>query len=121
MKPVNVPNLYAVGTVLNTTRNSVAQQVYNGFIFSIQVFFSGTPTGSFKLQASSDPAFSGIPNEPVHWSDIADSTLSVSAAGDVMWNYSNPGFNWVRIVYSDSSGGTSTATITSSTFNMKGF
>lgn len=121
MKPVNVPNLIPLNTVMNATINSVAQQVYNAFIFSIQIVFTGTPTGSFKLQASSDPAFSGMPNEPTHWTDIANSTFAVTAAGNVMWNNLQPGYNWVRVVYTDTSSGSSTAIITDSTFNAKGF
>lgn len=120
MKPFNIPNIIPASTRMNATINSSAIQVYNAFNFSIQIFFTGTPTGSFKLQASSDPAFSGIPNEPTNWTDVTDSPFAVSAAGNVMWNYAYPGFNWIRVVYSDTSSGVSTAIITSSVFNGKG-
>lgn len=128
MKPNNIKNIIPVGTVLNATRNSVELQVYSSFIFSIQIFFTGTPTGTFKLQASDDQAYSGVPTSlgsglnapPTNWTDVADSTFTVSAAGNVMWNYSYPGFNWVRVVYTDTSSGSSTAVIASSTFNGKG-
>lgn len=129
MKMYNNQNIIPVGTVMNTTLNSLGFQLYNSFSFSFQVFFTGTPTGSCKLQASNDPAFSGQPNangsgldvQPVNWTDVKNSTFLVTAAGNVMWDYSDPGFNWVRVVYTDTSGGTSTAVISSSVFNAKGF
>lgn len=129
MKPVYVPNLYVVGTVLSATRNSAAQQLYNSFVYAIQVVITGTPTGSLKLQASCDQAYSGKPTSgssglnplPVNWTDIASSSQAVTAAGSVIWNITDPGYNWVRIVYTDTSSGSSTAVIASSSFNGKGF
>lgn len=120
MKPYNYPNIIPAGTVLNTTRHSMAMQVYNGYNFSIQVFFTGTPTGTFFLEASADPAFSGIPNEPRNWSTVANSSFAVIAAGNCFWDYAYPGFNWIRVSYTDSSSGASTAIVTVSTANVKG-
>ncbi len=57
---------------------------------------------------------------PTHWSDIADSSFAVSAAGDVMWGYANRGFTYVRVVYTDGSSGMSTAVITSAVYNGVG-
>lgn len=113
---------------MNTTLNSTAIQVWNAISFSIQIFFTGTPTGNFKLQMSDDAAYSGVPNTngsglnvaPVKWTDISSSSFTVSAAGNVAWDYSWPGFNWVRVVYTDTSSGTSTAIITTATANVKG-
>lgn len=79
--------------------------------YAIQVVFTGSPAGNFKLQASND---TGQPNgvtEPiqddqvVNWTDIADSAATVSAAGNVMWNVENVGYNWVRVVWTHTSGG----------------
>jgi hypothetical protein len=128
LKPNNILNIIPASTVMSTTLNSVACQVYGSFAFSIQIFFTGTPTGSFKLQMSDYPAYTGVPNSggsglnvspTTQWTDIANSTFTVTAAGNVAWDYSWAGFNWVRVVYSDTSGGSSTAIITSSTFNSK--
>lgn len=129
MKPFNQPNIFPVGTVLNATRTSAIFQVYNAFIFAVQVVFTGTPTGNFKLQGSCDPAEKAIgmgppytnpTTMPVNWTDIAGTTVTVSAAGSFIVNYADPGFNWVRVVYTDTSGGTSTAVVTVSTANVKG-
>ncbi len=130
MKPYCQPNIIAASTVLNTTRNSVAVQIYNAFLCAIQIVFTGTPTGTFKLQVSCDPAAAATAtgrlvtaNEPTHWTDLANSSFSVSAAGDVSWGISGGdlGYNWVRVVYTDGSGGLSTAIVTVSTANIKGF
>lgn len=128
MKVANIPNMIRAGTVLNAIITSVAQQVYNSFGFSAQVFFTGTPSGSFHLEASDDPAAQAISTgnyasavtAPTNWSTIANSTFVVSAAGNVMWDYDQPGFNWFRIVYVDGSSGASTAVIASATGNIKG-
>lgn len=126
----NVPNIIPINTVMNTTINSLAMQLENMVTYAIQIVFTGTPTGSFKLQASNDPVANpaltpagngAIIFNPAHWSDVKNSTFAVAAAGDVMWNYQAiPGFTYVRVVYSDSSSGVSTAIITSATFNAKG-
>jgi len=97
----------------------------DSYIFDIQVFFTGTPTGTFHLEASNDPAAQAVSrgmqyNLPTNWTTIANSTFTVSAAGNCQWDYSWPGFNFVRVVFTDASGGTSTGTITSCTFNAKG-
>lgn len=127
MDNYNHQNLFPANTVMNATVNSTAAQIYKCITFSIQVVFTGTPSGSFKLQASDDKAYGGTAQfgnqgqgVPTNWTDIAGSTFTVAAAGNVAWDYSWPGFTFVRIVYTDSSGGTSTAVITSSTFNGKG-
>ncbi len=120
MKPYNFLNVIPAGTVLHSNINSQPMQLYNSYNFCVQVVFTGTPTGSFFLQASADPAFSGIPNEPQNWSTLSGTTVAVSAAGNYFQNYSYPGFNWVRICYTDASSGASTAIVTSSTLNVKG-
>lgn len=108
-------------TVLNTTVNSTAMQLYNMFGYAIQIVFTGTPTGSFKLQASNDQvSFPTGTWVPTNWTDVTNSSQSVAAAGSVMWNVSDVMYNWVRVVYTDTSSGSSTAIITVSEFNGKG-
>lgn len=123
MRTVQIPNIIPVNTVMNATINSPALQTYQVFGYSVQVEFTGTPTGAFKLQASTD-AFVANPTAaqlPVNWTDIADSTFTVTAAGNVMWNVSDVQYNWVRVVYTDASSGASTAVISASAANLKGF
>jgi hypothetical protein len=103
----------------------VSEPIWLGHIanYSIQIFFSGTPGGNFKLQMSNDEGNVNAPREDdrdfkiVNWTDIADSAFTVSAAGDVAWNYRDCGYRWVRVVWTPTSG---SGTITSIRFNVKG-
>lgn len=123
MRVYNVPNIIPTATVMNANINSNPMQLLNMFGYSIQLVYTGTPTGTFKLQASSDPIYTttpGIQATPTNWTDVLNSSQAVSAAGNYMWNVSESMYNYVRVVYTDGSSGASTAIITSATFNGKG-
>lgn len=107
--------------VMNATINSLPMQLYNMFGYSIQAVWTGTPTGSFKLQGSSEYVEQSNTNgyAPTNWDDIAGSTYAVTAAGSNSWNVDGAMYNWVRLVYTDGSGGASTAVL-NAIFNGKG-
>lgn len=99
--------------------------VYLGHIaqYAIQLVFTGTPGGNFKLQCSND---AGHPNaqskseqseDVVNWTDIADSAQAISAAGNHTWNAENVGYLWVRVVWTQTSG---TGSLTSARVMCKG-
>jgi hypothetical protein len=89
----------------------------------MQLVFTGTPTGSFKLQISNDEGNPSAAKEEdrdfgiVNWTDMADSTQSISAAGNHAYEVQNAGHRWVRLVYTATLG---PGTITSARFNVKG-
>lgn len=91
---------------------SSPQQLDQAVGFSIQAVFttSGTLGGTFKLQGSN--SYNAVPYAftPVTgtWTDITDSSYTISAAGDYMWDYQQPGFRWVRLVYTKAMGDTGT-------------
>lgn len=121
MRTYNFQNIIPVNTVMNATINSLPMNLANMIGYTIQIFFTGTPTGSFKLQASADEApLIGSGFNPTNWTDVVATTFTISAAGNVEWNVYDIYYNFVRVVYTDTSGGTSTAIITVSTFNGKG-
>ncbi len=106
----------ATNVVLNTNVNSDFVPLKNIYMYSIMAIVTGTPTGTIKLQASSDPETNDTqPNmealKPVNWADIVDSSFTLTTAGNTMWNVRETGYNYVRVVYVDASGGTSTATM----------
>jgi len=129
MRTPNVANIIPANTRMFGNIASIPIELSNLFGFSIQIVFTGTPTGVFKLQASCDPVanpketigVNGAPKfEPTNWSDVEDSEFTVTAAGNVFWNYAqNVNWSYVRVFYTDNSAG-STATITSARFNGKG-
>jgi hypothetical protein len=126
----NKQNIIPASTVLNTNVNSTAMQLENMLGYAIQVVIAGTPTGTLKLQMSCDPVTkqnlivgtNGLITYVVaNWSDIANSSMAVSSAGTTGWEIPDAYYNFVRVVYTDGSGGSSTATISSATFNSKGY
>lgn len=101
--------------VLSANRASDAVLVIDLYGYCIQAVITGTPTGTLKLQASCDPfkyAQSTQPQVPTNWTDIADTSVAVSAAGSTMWNINGAFYTFVRLVYTDGSSGSSTAVIT---------
>lgn len=116
------------GVVLNANYTSTYTPLRNIVLYSISAIITGTPAGSIKLQASNDPETNDTQynsgnkppsTAPTNWVDIANSSFSLSSAGETMWNVSAAGYNFVRIVYTDTSGGTSTA-VMKIIFNGKG-
>lgn len=124
MKVANVQSIIAANTVLNTNLTSIALPLYHIYGYAIQAVYTGTPSGTFKLQASSDPINppgQGMgANVVTNWTDVANSSVTVTAAGNYMWNVTDVMYNYVRLVYTDGSAGASTAVLTVSTFNAKG-
>jgi hypothetical protein len=86
--------------------------------YCIAAIVTGTPTGTIYLQASNDPETNdtmpdGTPApQPVNWVTITNSPFVLSSSGETMWNVRDIGYNYVRVGYTDASGGTSTATMT---------
>lgn len=134
MKTYNSP--VSTNQHLNVNSNSPYIQVKNIYIYALAAVITGTPNGTLKLQASNDPATNEtqvnqptVPGQPptnppskapVNWVDITDSTFTVTTAGETMWNVRAVGYNFVRVVYTDASSGTSTATM-NITMNGKGW
>lgn len=124
MRVSNIDILAADGSA-SLGGNWTSGAIWLGHIanYAIQLTFTGTPTGTFKLQASCDPGLNVNPTQVVqqseltHWTDIADSSQAVSAAGNHMWTVQNAGYNWVRIVYTRDS---STGTLTDARVYVKG-
>jgi hypothetical protein len=119
----------ATGVSLNANSNSPYVPLRSIYTYAIAALVTGTPTGIIKLQASNDPetndtqtnTTSNLPPAvgPVNWVDIANSTFTLTTSGETMWNVNAAGYNYVRVAYSDSSGGASTA-VMDIIFNGKG-
>lgn len=93
------------------------------FMYAMAANVTGTPTGIIKLQASNDPETDDTTplsnRPPTNWVDITNSSFALSASGETMWNVRDVAYNYVRVVYTDSSSGSSTATM-NIVFNGKG-
>lgn len=92
--------------------------------YNIQLVFTGSPGGNFKLQISNDlgnPQAVEQQNQDfqiVNWTDMADSGQTISAAGNHSYEVQNSGHRWVRLIWTETSG---SGTMTSFRFNAKGF
>jgi hypothetical protein len=85
----------------------------------ISVVGTGTATGTLTLEASNDIVLAG--HAPINWVTIAGATVPVTAgAANYIIPYTNVCYCWLRVVYTDTSGGTGTARQTT-IFNAKGF
>ncbi len=121
-----LPTTVIAPIAMNAAFTSYAIQIWEGLGFAVQLVITGTPTGTFKLQASCDPCPQGSLSAPLtaftptNWTDILNSSQAVSAAGSITWNADGQYYNFLRIVYTDGSGGTSTATFTGRV-NIKGY
>lgn len=99
--------------------------VYLGHIvnYSIQLVFTGTPQGNFKLQVSNDQGRPNAQSEAeqssgvVNWTDVAGSAQAITAAGDHTWTVEDAGYLWVRVVWTQTG---SSGTLTSARGNGKG-
>lgn len=110
--------------VMNTNIESAAIPIVNSFGYFVQAVYSGVPTGTLRLQASGDKfdyASPVQPPVPTNWNDIKGSQFSITSAGTCSWNVgAGTYYNYVRVLYVDSSSGLSSA-ILNVTFNAKGY
>lgn len=109
---------------LNASVNLKPCYLGNVEMAAIQITFTGSaPTGSFKLQASCDQGHPSASIESLqyadvsHWTDVANSSQAVTAAGSVLFNIVDPGYNWVRVAWTFTSG---TGNVTIARINTKG-
>lgn len=102
-----------------------SEPIYLGHIaqYNIQLVFTGTPDGSFKLQVSNDQGRPSAAKEEdrdfkiVNWTDMTSSVQAITEAGNHSYEVADAGHLWVRLVWTASA---STGTLTSARFNVKG-
>jgi hypothetical protein len=87
---------------------SPSQQLTFMVCACIQAVFTGSPSGTLKLQIS---------NDNINWSDYTGSSSTVSGAGNFAWIITDIGYPWIRVTYNPGSGSGSL----NITINGKGF
>ncbi len=117
-------DLIEAGTLTDMSVNIISVPIWLGHIvnYSIQLEFTGSPVGTFKLQYSDDEGNPSLPPPTQYegvsnFTDVAGSSQAITAAGNHMWDVANCGSCWVRFVYTK---GSSTGTLTGARFNVKG-
>jgi hypothetical protein len=102
-------------TAANNATNQSSSAIDTSFILwvSFQLVVTGSsPNGTIKLQCSNDkpPAYyTPASFLPTNWNDIPNTTVSVSATGTYVIPKTEISYQWVRAVWTHSSG---TGTIT---------
>ncbi len=85
---------------MSASFNSQALNLNQMFGYALQAVWTGTATGTLKLQGSVDPNSGNI--NPVNWTDVTNSSDAVTTSGNYLWNVSDVMYNWVRLVYANS-------------------
>lgn len=77
-------------------------------MLSIQAIWTGTPTGTLKIQTSNIPGQApagGNPTGITTWTDYTGTSQSLTgSAGDFVWRFTFMPDTWARLVYTASSG-----------------
>lgn len=96
----------------------MAMPIEHVMALSIQLLFTGTPSGQFYLECSSEPFDKArAKEEPSTWTRVLGSEQSIIEAGDHTWNLEDNGFAWIRVKWEFSGGA---GTLTSARINTKG-
>lgn len=98
-----IPVITAGNMASSITSSACDLTYYDGF--AIQAVYTGSPSGSFKIQVSADAGVC------TNFSDYTNSSQTISAAGDFIWIVNSSAYHCARLVYTVTSGsGTVNAT-----------
>jgi hypothetical protein len=85
---------------LASSQNLPAISLYDCKAVSIQLVYTGTPSGNWKLQVSNDLS------APSNWTDVANSSNTISAAGNLTYEVTDCTVEWLRAAYTATGAGT---------------
>lgn len=109
---------------MNTSFVSDPMPIWQMDGFAIQANWDVSANGTFQLEYSCDPQTGKDPTTgqvyPFNWAPDADSITIINGDGSWIWNYPAARFFWVRLTWTDTSGGSSLAILTTATYNGKG-
>lgn len=110
MRPNNNALLSAVAASANQA--SVAQWAWDIIRASFQLTATGTAAGAIQVQASNDKAVGLPPNQfqPTNWSNVG-APVTVAGAGAYITPVVECSYEYLRIIYTDSSSGSATGTL----------
>lgn len=111
--------VFVAGQPLNTDFLSVAQQVLDGQVYSVQIAFTGDVCNfTASIQTSSDAYNNTVGFMPEHIDTLEDSPQTITEAGTFTWNVTAVGYNWVILNIVDNSSGTNDGNLLA-TINVK--
>lgn len=80
---------------MSSALESLPQDLSRIDIYSIQAVWTGSPSGTIKIQVSVNGST---------FTDLADSEEAISGAGDFLWVVTDVGYDKMKVVYTPSSG-----------------
>jgi hypothetical protein len=108
-------------TDLSTTANSKPFSTKNLDAVSIQAVWTGTASGTFKVQESNDRALADGVNQPAptNWTDVTGSSVAIAggAGSPLTFDIAPAAALWYRVVWTRTG---SSGTLTSLRVNGKG-
>lgn len=91
-----------------TSCSSTGLQLNQYTMASVQMVYSGSPNGTIKMQVSNDKVAVCNTTNPAcnvsNWIDYTPTISTIAAAGSLLWNVHDMGYQWARVVYTKSSG-----------------
>lgn len=83
---------------LSSNWTSPAMPLEHAIMLSLQLEFSGSPSGTFYLEASAEPFdLRKAGKVPTVWTLVEGSSQNVAEAGDHTWLIDTTGFAWIRV------------------------
>ena len=117
---MRISNDTIISGPVDLSANWTSEPIWLGHIsaYSIQLFFSGTPNGAFRLQCSNDKEQNVETAVGVtHWTTVAGSSQVIDEAGDHTWTVREAGYRWVRVQWIS---GLGAGSLDVAKFNAKG-
>lgn len=120
MQTTENKSIIAAGKSMASSFNSDVIPLKEMSVYFIQIFWSGSPVGSWSVQVSGDVGqqnpdgtWTGITN----WSTYSSSSQSITAAGDIVYKITTASEKFARIAYTSVSG---SGSVTTARYNAKG-
>lgn len=80
-------------------------------VYSVEAIFGGsTCEFTAKIQVSSE-SVAPASHTDASWSDLANSSQTITTAGNFIWNVNQVGYTWIQLVVTDGSSGTNNGTL----------
>lgn len=99
-----------------SSQTSAAIDASQLFRVSVQASFTDSAVaGTLKLQCSNDPSTANnLPGlqAPTHWTDVPNTSQTITAGASVLIPSTEISYRWVRVVFTESSPGSGTVTAT---------
>lgn len=96
------------GSLGNATLNSYGTFINGYQDISVQAVYTGTATGTIKVQVSNDNVQMSQIGDPatnvVNWIDYTGSSNSLTAPGNRSWDFPLCGYRWIRTQYLKTNG-----------------